>query len=1179
LVGALVEAQAEMTLRFFIRVKRWFVRLLVEPGRGLVTEQERHEARLTALTALLLAALGLLDLGAHLLLSAPVKTDTVIALLIILAIYPLTRTRLHKHAAAFIVAFYALAPFVTHALQTINGLSVTIIPIEWSLLALVVAFFQFSWQVVAGTAVLLALTVSALYVSQGIKAQAGFPSAYVAIGILISGGAYQHHQWRARVKRERQMPEALYGDYKQISEMLSNYAFRVTHDPERGSSFVRLLGEDTLFGYPPEKFLTNPIDYIHPDDRAMAAENLALATSGNNIDVEYRILHKEGQIVWVRSKANVLPVPDRPGAVYGYTIFTDITRRKRAEARYNSLFEEAAFGIYVTDIDGEILECNPAFAHILGYESVSVLKASIPNVKSLYVHPPQRDALQSWAMLPSNHFTNSEVEFYQRNGSAIWVSLNTRVVRDEHGQAVALESMMQDITARKQAQAHEQELAVERERVGVMQRFLRGAAHDLRTPLSIMSTTLYLLRKSTTDEIVQRRVDTLQVQLQHLEQSLDNLLRMSHLNRKTFQLQPIILNALVQDVVNEQRAYAAKRGLQIDFEPDTALTLVPVDPAEFKFALRQIIENACAHCATGKHIRVQTRLQDRQAAVSVIDDGDGISKDDLPHIFEPFYRAAAREPDKGGVGLGLTIAQWIIDAHEGDIKVESMLGKGSTFTLLLPVQHTEVTPSASPATMRTTAEAKALAVTASNVFDNPFLKIIMKHQPLVLVKLDAQGTIVGIDASEMVSSYSKVTQLVGQSVFKATAGQNEVSELLKLALDGEAVRIAAAGRGGVYEAFLQPFLDEKGNVTEIIGVALQTPEGQQEAEHVFYLAGLLEHISETIFLTDMYGTVVAWNHAAEKMLGWSEEEASGLPVHDLLGLRNTHSWHLQEGSSGEETVRTKSGALLDVLLTAAIIYDKQHKPIGIIGIIRDFGQRKQLERELRAAYEAEKELGQIKSQFVSIVSHEFRSPLASMMMSVDMLRSYSERMSPERRQDALDRIIEQINDLNLMIEELLLIAQTEKDAYRVERNPVDLIEFIHRLCEEINLTYQGANRVTSIIPPSPACIITDTRLLRQVLSNLLINALKYAREGTVSFEVAFESGSVCFRVRDQGIGIPAEDIPHLFEGFYRGGNVGAIPGTGLGLMIVKRAVDALGGKITVESEVGKGTAFTVIFPV
>lgn len=237
------------------------------------------------------------------------------------------------------------------------------------------------------------------------------------------------------------------------------------------------------------------------------------------------------------------------------------------------------------------------------------------------------------------------------------------------------------------------------------------------------------------------------------------------------------------------------------------------------------------------------------------------------------------------------------------------------------------------------------------------------------------------------------------------------------------------------------------------------------------------------------------------------------------------------------------------------------------------------EVEVRQALSKEQELNQLKSYFVSMVSHEFRNPLTSILGFAEFLREFDQQLTEEKKQEYLGQIEAAAKRMTELLNDVLIIGQAE--ARKLEFNPelLDVEEFCHDLVEEIKLSH-GAEHTIAFSSPGQfphACL--DKNLLRQILVNLLSNAIKYSPEGCSStFEMFCQDEEIIFQIKDEGIGISLEDQQRLFESFHRGTNVGQIPGTGLGLTIVKNAVDLHGGQITVNSSVGVGTTFSVRIP-
>jgi signal transduction histidine kinase len=235
---------------------------------------------------------------------------------------------------------------------------------------------------------------------------------------------------------------------------------------------------------------------------------------------------------------------------------------------------------------------------------------------------------------------------------------------------------------------------------------------------------------------------------------------------------------------------------------------------------------------------------------------------------------------------------------------------------------------------------------------------------------------------------------------------------------------------------------------------------------------------------------------------------------------------------------------------------------------------------LHEALEREKELGQIKSSFVSMVSHEFRTPLGVIMSATDVLARYFDRLAPEKRARHLEMITRSTKNLTLLIEEVLLLGRVEDGRMKFAPVPVDLDKFCRSLTDELYSATGGLCSIRLHIANSLEGATSDESLLRHILSNLLSNAVKYSKPGEpVEFSIRHAEADVVFTIRDRGIGIPEEDRPQLFTSFMRGRNVGTRPGTGLGLVVVQRCVRLHGGELALQSAVGEGTTATVVLPV
>lgn len=326
----------------------------------------------------------------------------------------------------------------------------------------------------------------------------------------------------------------------------------------------------------------------------------------------------------------------------------------------------------------------------------------------------------------------------------------------------------------------------------------------------------------------------------------------------------------------------------------------------------------------------------------------------------------------------------------------------------------------------------------------------------------------------------------------------------------------------------------------------------------------------------------------------------------------------------------------DGVLAVLVFYmfeskDEDQRLIELISASTELGlmiQRKQAEGEIRKALEKEKELTELKSRFISMTSHEFRTPLTTIHSSAELLEHYSYKWTEERKLTHLFRIQSSVKHMTKLLNDVLILGKAEADKIELNLVSLNLEDFCHNLVEELQLNdnsqhnivftwdwrlgteqrkgiqeengagvplktaaienasnhVQEENRIlapglhpTMLKPPQS---YMDEKLLRQILENLLSNAIKYSSSGSrVEFTLSYLETQVVFQIRDRGIGIPSEDQQRLFETFHRATNVGTIAGTGLGLAIVKKCVDLHQGQIAVESEIGVGTTFTVTLPI
>lgn len=379
-------------------------------------------------------------------------------------------------------------------------------------------------------------------------------------------------------------------------------------------------------------------------------------------------------------------------------------------------------------------------------------------------------------------------------------------------------------------------------------------------------------------------------------------------------------------------------------------------------------------------------------------------------------------------------------------------------------------------------------------------------------------------------------------------------------------------------------------VTEFIGtardisarrraeLALKESEGKYRS--------LIDTMRGGLILYDIDDRVSYANDRACELLGYQRQEMIGKRAYEYVdpSAVETVKAHLAqrrrlESSSYELMARRKDGTTLYLLVSGSPLLDNQGAYNGYFAIAVDITVQKHAEEALRQALAKEKELGELKSRFVSMASHEFRTPLATILALTETLSAYRHKLPEEQIDQRLGKIKAQINHLKGIMEDVLLLSRMQ--ARRVDFQPIELD--LDALCRELLSDFQSPGNTKQ-----PLCythtgerhpVQVDQKLMRQIISNLLSNAIKYSPvDKPVYLNLQYTAEAIIVEVRDEGIGIPEADLEHLFEPFHRATNVGAISGTGLGLVIAKEAVELHGGTITVESQVQQGTTCTVRIP-
>lgn len=314
----------------------------------------------------------------------------------------------------------------------------------------------------------------------------------------------------------------------------------------------------------------------------------------------------------------------------------------------------------------------------------------------------------------------------------------------------------------------------------------------------------------------------------------------------------------------------------------------------------------------------------------------------------------------------------------------------------------------------------------------------------------------------------------------------------------------------------------------------------------------------------------------------------GLETDDLIGIsylerldRDKRAWvegELKQVFVGESKSFEVAVQGATYLLNAVPLRDEEGEIDRILVVEKNITSLKQAEKRLEENLEKERDLNEMKSRFVSMASHEFRTPLTTINSSAGLIQKYYEKGIYEKSLRHVSKIRQSVAHLTTILNDFLSLEKLESGRASVQKNPIDLVEIIKDTVEETEGLRKQGQKVYFDMPERYE-LQTDQQLLKNIMINLVSNAFKYTKEeGTIKILLYDNAHEVKIAVKDNGVGIPSEDQPKMFERFFRAGNVLNIEGTGLGLTIVLKYLELLGGTINFESQHGVGTTFTITLP-
>jgi PAS domain S-box-containing protein len=488
------------------------------------------------------------------------------------------------------------------------------------------------------------------------------------------------------------------------------------------------------------------------------------------------------------------------------------------------------------------------------------------------------------------------------------------------------------------------------------------------------------------------------------------------------------------------------------------------------------------------------------------------------------------------------------------------------------------------------------------------LRVLMNSNPEAVFILDTMGNFIAANEKTAQRFGKPVEELIGTNVFSYLSSElakNRKDKVDEVIRTGKAVRFDDTRNSRYFDNYLHPVFDSEGNVIRIAVWVVDFTERKlavdalKASEEKF--RELAENIPE-IFWIRKGDEMLYVSPAYEIICGKSCESLYKEPnsflqsIHpdDIGRVMQSFSsdQYLKDGLFDEEFRIIRPDRVVKWIWSKTFPVHRDGKIVRTVGIAEDISLRKEYEEKIREALAKEKEVNDLKSRFVSMVSHEFRTPLGLILSSAELLQNYGYKWNEDKRNEQFEKIKKAVDNLTGLMNDIIILSQEESGSLKIVSCEIDLVPFLREIIDEVTGNSKKHPEIHFKYKGNSFKIFSDKKQLRQIFLNLISNAVKFTPSGNniylrLSFDAEAKTSAADLNtskkfkveIEDEGIGIPEEDLNNVFEPFSRAKNADEIKGSGLGLSIVKRAVDLLQGEIAVQSKLNEGTAFTICLPV
>lgn len=972
-------------------------------------------------------------------------------------------------------------------------------------------------------------------------------------------------------------------------------------------SFINMLGYENLDEL---KALHIPTEVF-----VQSSEREEILTSNpefvSNVET-YRLKRKDGSVIWVEDNARY--IKDENGNVlFNEGICKDITDRKKAEDAlreseqlFNTLAQVSPVGIFRTRPDGYTTYVNPKWVRLAG---ISAEKAMGDGWLEA-VHPEDREKIKGgWNLATKdNDVSVAEYRFLRPDGNIIWVMGQAIPEFDAFNNIAGYVGTITDITERKLAEEalseSEERLRILAEKTGtiVYDRNLKsnivhreGAIEEVLgyTKEEYNSFTVEQFNKLLHPEDLNTFITT-EEKIFLLGGNLTQYYRLRHKNGHYVYIED---NSVV--LIDEQTKTRRLLGSMKDI---TQRKLSEIALIESEERLRILAEK------TGTIVYDRDLINHIVHREGAIEEVLGYTREELNNFEKDQLENMIDEKDKEQYLKNIKDILKVPGSYSLNYKLRHKNGK---FIFIEDNGIVLLDESGNPVRIL----GSMRDVTLKKLAEDELRKLshAVEQSQVSIVITNKEGIIEYVNPKFCDVTGYTYEEAIGQNPRILKSGEWASETYTGMWSD------LASGRGwtGIFHnkkkngelfwesAHISPIKDFSGEITHYIAVKEDITEKVKNEEQLAryrehleemveertaqinsqneFLRSLIDTIPNPLFVKDSEGKYTDVNPAFEKLSGKKRDELIGKKMDIVLDGEakkiafETDEQLLKEKGivSYESNFITGEGKKIAILVYKASFGAHDNKPEGIVGIFFDISQRKEMEEKTIQALSKEKELNEMKTNFISMASHEFRTPLTTILASADLVEMYYNKWSEEKVINHVKKIQDSVNYMTSLLDDVLTLSRADRGKIKFSPSKQNLKELCSQLMNETQYQTLPGHELVMDYKLKEEILNVDSKLLTQILNNLLSNAVKFSPEGgKILLEVTQKDNKIQFIVQDEGLGIDMSDLKNIFEPFFRGKNVTEIHGSGLGLNIVRNAVELHGGEIFIESELNKGTKIT-----